>query len=122
MASWSSVVALSGFDYDGGRGALSIVPRVAHSNFRCFWSNGTGWGTFSYEPAGGGTRFVLEVMAGKLTCGSCEISGAGKTTTAEISGSWQEHTTEAAGGRTTFRFGQPVSLSAGQSLRLEVRA
>jgi len=122
MASWSSVVALSGFDYDGGRGALSVVPRVAHSNFRCFWSNGTGWGTFSYEPAGGGTRFVLEVMAGKLTCGSCAISGAGKTTTAEIGGSRQEHTTEAAGGRTTFRFGQPVTLSQGQTLRLTVRA
>ncbi len=122
MASWSSVVAISGFDYDGRQAAVVAVPRIPHSTFQCFWSNGTGWGTFSYAAVGGGTRFTLRVMAGKLNCRSCEITGAGRTTSAQINGGRQEHTIEAASGRTIFRFSEPVTVTQGQSLQLEVRA
>lgn len=122
MASWSSVVAISGFDYDGRQASVVAVPGIPHSTFQCFWSNGTGWGTFAYEQARGGTRFVLQVMMGKLACRSCEITGAGKTTLAQINGTDQRHTMKTSGARTIFRFDEPVSLTEGQSLQLEVRA
>ena len=48
MASWSGVLALSGFRYHGGERHVEALPRLPLANFRCFWSTGTGWGTFSY--------------------------------------------------------------------------
>ncbi|HET6217163.1 MAG TPA: GH116 family glycosyl-hydrolase, partial [Acidobacteriaceae bacterium] len=82
MASWTSVVALSGFQYDGPQQAVVAVPGVGHKVFDCFWSTGTGWGTFSYRPLAQGTQITIRVLAGRLSCRSCEVSGTGKTTLA----------------------------------------
>ena len=60
MASWSSVVAISGFRFDGSQSSITAVPRIPHDKFDCFWSTGTGWGTFSYQPIAGGKRFTLQ--------------------------------------------------------------
>jgi len=37
MASWTSVVALSGFSYHGEEGSVVAVPRLPHRTFDCFW-------------------------------------------------------------------------------------
>jgi non-lysosomal glucosylceramidase len=121
MASWSSFVAASGFDYDGPRQAVTAAPRFPHPNFRCFWSSGTGWGTFRYSQPGGGTRFELEVLAGSLPCRSCTIAGSGRGTAVESNAAQQPHTVQAAKGRTTFRFEHPLTLAKDSTLRLEVR-
>jgi non-lysosomal glucosylceramidase len=122
MASWSSVVAISGFDFDGRRSAVVAVPRIPHETFRCFWSTGTGWGVFCYDQAPRGSKFRLQVLAGKLACRSCEISGTGASASAQNNGATQPHTLESALGRTIFRFDQPVTLAAGSTLQLEVHA
>lgn len=122
MASWSSVVASSGWDYDGKLQSFSAVPRVPHKTFSCFWSNGTGWGVFSYQPVDQGTRFDLKVISGKLNFRACEISAAGKTTNASVDGRHLDHKTAGTGGKLNFRFAAPLSLNETQSLRLEVRA
>ncbi len=122
MASWSSVVAISGFDYDGRNAAVTAIPRIPHATFKCFWSNGTGWGVFSYAPASSGRQFELEVTGGNLTCSSCRISGSGKVTFAHAGTRQLAHTVEAAADGTVFRFSEPLVLSAGASLRLELRA
>jgi non-lysosomal glucosylceramidase len=38
MASWTSVVALSGFYYDGATAHVTAVPRIPHRTFQCFWA------------------------------------------------------------------------------------
>ncbi len=121
MASWSSVVILSGFDYDGQRGAIRVLPPVYNSSFRSFWSNGTGWGVFSYSQAGGTTRFELEVMTGTLSCRSCEIRGSGRVTNAGRGGSRLPHSVQSSPRTTAFRFDEPVVLNEGDVLQLEVR-
>jgi non-lysosomal glucosylceramidase len=122
MASWSSFVAVSGFAYDAPRAVVVAVPRIPHESFHCFWSTGTGWGSFSYSPIGGGTRFSIEVIAGTLGCRSCEITGWGKASSAETNGVAQPHTVKPANGRTVFQFNDPVTIKEGQSLTLEVRS
>jgi uncharacterized protein (DUF608 family) len=121
MASWSGVVGISGFDFDGSRAAVVAVPRIPHETFRCFWSTGTGWGTFSYARAGRGTKFVLQVLAGRLTYRSCEISGRGRSSSVKIDGAAQAHTLEAAGGRIIVRFRKPLTLTASSIFELEVQ-
>jgi non-lysosomal glucosylceramidase len=41
MSSWSTIVALSGFLYDGAEAAVVAVPKIPRDNFRCFWATGT---------------------------------------------------------------------------------
>ena len=105
------------------RASVVAVPRVPHKVFDCFWSTGTGWGTFSYRPAGtGGTQLTLRVLAGKLACRSCEISGTGAKTTVRSDGRVYSHTVKQSGGRTSFQMEQAMMLNEGSDLNLEIRA
>jgi hypothetical protein len=114
-------VILSGFDYDGQHGAIKVLPPSYNGSFRSFWSNGTGWGVFSYRQAAGATHFQLEVITGTLSCRSCQIHGSGRTTNASRGGSRLPHSIQSSARTTAFRFDQPVVLKEGDVLQLEVR-
>ena len=121
MASWSSVVALSGFQYDGTRASIVAAPRVPHREFNCFWSTGTAWGTFSYKPvAFNGTRLTIQVLAGRLPCRSCEIVGTGSSSSVRSNGRSYPHTVKQRDGRTVFEMGDPLVLLEGSDLNLEI--
>jgi uncharacterized protein (DUF608 family) len=123
MASWTSFVALSGFQFDGAKASVVAIPRMSHATFNSFWSTATGWGTFAYRPmAGGGTRFTLEVLAGALPCRSCEISGSGSSASVKNNGRLIAHSMKTDNGRSVFHFESPVSLSQGQTLGIEMKA
>ena len=65
MSSWSSVVALSGFQYEGDRGHVIALPRVPSEDFRCFWATGTGWGSYSLKRTQTGkVTFTMQTLAG----------------------------------------------------------
>lgn len=58
MASWSALLALSGFHYSGVDKSFAITSAPG----RWFWSNGSAWGVVCNE----GTRTTLELMEGSL--------------------------------------------------------
>jgi len=123
MASWSGVVALSGFEYDGPRQAIVAVPRVPHTKFQCFWSTGTGWGTFSYGAGGANSRrLTIKVLAGKLPCQSIEISDSGSTSSAANGKEDLAHTLRQNNGRTILQLAKPTVLVEGSELVLEIHA
>jgi hypothetical protein len=72
MASWSAILALSGFRYEGIKRRVVAQPRVNVVDFRSFWSAGTGWGTFSISDR----RFSIEVAEGSLPLREIETSPA----------------------------------------------
>lgn len=110
MSAWSGILALSGFHYDGVAKTVAALPRYRAENFRCFWSTGTGWGSFSL--AGG--RFSLRVLAGSLPCRSCQIPAAGPKTSATLNGKPVRHTVS----RTTYQFAEELALKEGDELVL----
>ncbi|MGC9198222.1 MAG: GH116 family glycosyl-hydrolase [Acidobacteriaceae bacterium] len=123
MASWTSFVALSGFQYDGAHGSVAAVPRVTHKNFSCFWSTANGWGRFAYRAmGGGGTRFSLQVLEGTLSCSSCEISGSGSSASVQKNGETASHSVERQKNTTVFHFQSPIQLAEGHRLEIEVKA
>ena len=123
MSSWSSVVALSGFQYQGDRGHVIALPRVPSEDFRCFWATGTGWGTFGYAPSSsGGTRFTLEVLAGRLPHRSCEIAAEGTASSVRLRRQPVAHARERQNGRTVVRFAAAITLEEGDVLEIEVGA
>ncbi len=123
MASWTSFVALSGFQYDGAEASFVAVPRIPHRKFNCFWATATGWGTFVYRPvAGNGTGFTIRVLAGTLSCRSCEISGSGSSAIVRSNGDTHSHSMERHDGSTVFRMDQPIRLLEGHELQIALKA
>jgi non-lysosomal glucosylceramidase len=120
MASWSSVVALSGFEYDGAQHAVIAVPRLPHRAFRSFWASGTGWGEFSYKPGSrGGTFFTLRVLAGNLRCRSIEITAVGHKTRLRVGEKEYAHSATRNVTSTRFTADETFLIAEGQELTVE---
>ena len=120
MSSWSSVVALSGFEYDGGQEAIRAVPRLPHRNFRSLWTSGTGWGEFSYAPRNsGGTFFTLRVHTGNLRCRSLTISGLGSGARMRVADREYPNSAKTIGGVTLFTAEHTMVIAEGEELRIE---
>ena len=123
MASWSSLVALSGFSYDGLRAAVVAAPRLPHREFRCFWATGTGWGTFSYtQSTANGTQFVLSVLSGELRCQSCEIKATGTASSVKLDGKSLNHAMDQKADRLVLSLALPVTIRANEALKIEVHS
>lgn len=63
MASYSLLLAFSGFEYDLTRGVLGFHPVKLSDSYRTFWSVDSGWGTFLVEQ----DEVKLLVEYGELT-------------------------------------------------------
>jgi uncharacterized protein (DUF608 family) len=63
MASYALLLALSGFEFDLVKRHIGFnPPRLEDGKFRCFWSVGTGWGTFEVKL----NSVMIRVQYGKL--------------------------------------------------------
>jgi uncharacterized protein (DUF608 family) len=76
MASWSAIIALSGFNYSAVNKSISFTSNPG----KYFWSNGYSWGTCLIEE----NRAELEIISGSLQINKFNIKGVG---TIDISGS-----------------------------------
>jgi non-lysosomal glucosylceramidase len=122
MSSWTGVVALSGFEYDATRFEVTVIPRLPHRLFKCFWATGTGWGTFSYSPlARKVSQLKIQLLAGSLPCRSIRMSGLGISTSVVHQGKACAHTTTEGEGQTLIRLDQPVSLVSADVLQVDLQ-
>jgi uncharacterized protein (DUF608 family) len=122
MSSWSTLVALSGFGYDGVKFAVVAVPRIPHDHFDCFWASATGWGIFSYRSSNAGAHFTLSVITGTLQCRSCEITAAGGSATVRRGETILSNSVERQSATVIVNLHQPIQLTAGDKLEIEVHA
>jgi non-lysosomal glucosylceramidase len=122
MSSWSSVVALSGFHYEGDRGHVMALPQLAQANFQCFWATGTGWGTYSLKRTPAGVRFSLKVLAGSLPCQSCTLAAPGSRATARVGAKRITARLEKGNAQATVYLAEPLQLREGEPLEIEIVA
>ena len=66
MASYSVLLALSGFRYSAVERSVTFQPRLSSGDFRCFFAAGSGWGLYSQNQKGGRLTSKLECRHGKL--------------------------------------------------------
>ncbi len=67
MSSWGLILALSGYQCDMAEKRISFTPRINGDDFRCFWSTGTAWGTYTQKrDANGNLTHSVEVIHGNL--------------------------------------------------------
>jgi hypothetical protein len=110
---------LSGFRYHGGERHVEALPRLPAANFRCFWSTGTGWGTFSYGAAG--SPLTIRVLHGTLACRS--VSAASRRTAAaavRVNGQNAQIERAARGPATRVTLNQEIVLKPGLDLVIEL--
>jgi len=71
MASYSLLLALSGFEYDMTKGHIGFSPKINRENFYCFWSLNTGWGSFEIQE----NRVQFTVKSGYIFLNSfmCDV-------------------------------------------------
>jgi uncharacterized protein (DUF608 family) len=69
MASWSILLALSGFEYDGIQHMIRFDPKINEDNFSTFWSCGTAWGNYEQSR----TSASVEVEYGSLKLNSMQL-------------------------------------------------
>jgi uncharacterized protein (DUF608 family) len=121
MSSWSSVVALSGFHYEGDRAHVMALPRLPHENFHCFWATGTGWGTFTLKRAqSGGVGFTIQTLAGTLPCQSCTLAAAGSRANASMGGKKITTRMEKNKEQSRVYLADPVEIHEGDQLEIEI--
>jgi hypothetical protein len=71
MASWSILMALSGFEYDGVQKHIQFDPKVNQENFSTFWLCGKAWGNYSQNMK----EASMEVIFGNLTVNTVKLKG-----------------------------------------------
>jgi uncharacterized protein (DUF608 family) len=123
MASWTAVLALSGFRYQGAERSVSIQPRINPEKFFSFWSVGKGWGTFSQTIQPGETRISLAVAHGELACRSMTLTGkagANVTSSATLGTTSLPHELRRSGTEVSFVFAKEFVLKEAEQLTLAV--
>lgn len=73
MASWASIIAITGFHYSAIDSRMQMAPRVG----KWFWSNGYAWGTVKIEKNMKKYNVTLQVLQGHVNIKSFELAGVG---------------------------------------------
>ena len=123
MASWSSILALSGFLYHGAEGSVVVQPRISPEKFASFWSTAAAWGTFSSAMQQESTGLTISVVHGELACRSVIVT-AGKTevkkSSVRIGDSSLDHSVRREGRNVALTLTRQVVLKEGDQLSVEV--
>jgi len=123
MASYSLLLALSGFSYSASEKRLGFSPRIYREDFTTFFSTATGWGLYSQKTSKGKAEFALESRYGsqglrRLDLPRVEIEKP--TMKVTLDGKRIKAKTEASEQGLTVLL-DPVLSKRGQTLRISVR-
>lgn len=130
MASWSLVLALSGCRYNAEDKRIAFAPKVNASNFNCFYSTGSGWGTYlqklvlsKVEGRSGLTfKAEVEVAWGKLELSEVVVEVPSDLAVGKVKASLAGDAVNASftkdGDKVTVTLAKPAKIKAGQSLAI----
>ena len=118
MSSWSLLLALSGWEYDGPRQALRFTPRHTPESFKGFFAGPDGWGSLRQTREGAGQRNELSVREGRLAV--AEITLAANTAPRRVKVECGSKTVPSAfsfnAGPVVIALQRPAMILAGQTL------
>jgi hypothetical protein len=119
MSAWSSVVVLTGFEYQGADKSIRLIPRMPSKRLTSFWSSGTGWGMFSIAEEGTRSRTEISVTEGSLPLQSIRLkqSSAGSASVT-LNKRTQAHQIKKQTNETIVVLNEAAVLSAGDHLSI----
>jgi len=118
MSSWSLLLALSGWDYDGPRQALRFTPRHTPENFKGFFAGPDGWGSVCQAREGAAQRNELSVREGRLAVAEITLAttAAPRRVKVECGGKTISSTFNFDSGTVVVALQRPAVVLAGQTL------
>jgi hypothetical protein len=122
MSSWSLLLAISGWNYDGPRRALSVGPRHTPANFKCPFTGPEGWGSLAQTRDAQGQHNQVIVREGRFTETQITLAAvaAPKTADMQIDSRPLESDFAFTAGAAVVSLKQPVTLAAGQTLSIRL--
>jgi hypothetical protein len=127
MASWSLLLALSGFHLDGPRGALRFAPYYNESEFKSFFSGPQGWGSLAQKSETGEQNVRVEVKSGTLALTSIKLralrNSTPKSATVRLGGKLMPAVFRSSGSEVEVQLGpERMVLQPGKDLEVRLRS
>lgn len=133
LASYGVLIGLAGLAYDGPNQTLGFAPRITPEKFRCAFTGAEGWGTLEQTRTGGKQTNTIGVKWGKLTLRSLvfevpsdtaptqvQVTVANRHVEALVSSFEGIPETPSGKARVVLLLGEPVTISEGQTLTIEM--
>jgi uncharacterized protein (DUF608 family) len=124
MASWATLLALSGFNYSAVERRLTLTPRVRPTNFRSFWSAPSGWGNFAQTVSPPQQKVSVETVEGTLAVARLVVEAVGKevakNASARLGSEALPATLRNEAGRRIIDLGREIKIAPGQALQVVV--
>lgn len=128
MASWSVLLAYSGFHYSAPKKRIGFRPATGDGHFASFWSAGPGWGTYEQDRNGGRTLATIRLLYGeRLELSTLAVPTAGPAdadTELDLRVSVGDRAVMASGrvegGQAVVDVAEPVVLTAGDAVTVNV--
>jgi uncharacterized protein (DUF608 family) len=122
MSSWSLLLALSGWEYDGPLRAVRFTPRHTPERFQSFFAGPEGWGSLRQSRQGQTQQNELSVREGMLAVAEVTLapSAAPAKVTVDCAGQTIASKFQYTSGLLRVSLAQPVTIRSGQSLRLRL--
>ena len=123
MASWSLILALSGYRYSAPEKSISFAPKVNAADFRCFYSTGSGWGVFSQKIAGAKLTASIGVAWGELELAESHAGGArlaARRSLRRWRARWWRRRYRRLKVRPAVTLSEPVKIGAGEALEVGI--
>ena len=123
MASWAVLLSLSGYYYDGIDQEMTFVPRISKSDFRTYWSCGSGWGTFSQQKGERKSLSRLDLTYGSLQLKTLKLDSAvrsGRKVEARLNGKPVDISISENRDGVKINFGRGLKLRKNDILEIEL--
>jgi uncharacterized protein (DUF608 family) len=122
MSSWSLLLALSGWEYDGLRQTLRCAPRHTPDQFRAFFCGPEGWGRLRQTRTDARQRNEFILAAGRLSVSELRLSSpaAPQRVSASVNGEPCRVSFTANGSEVRINLAEPLVLREGQTLAIEL--
>lgn len=122
MSSWSLLLALSGWKYDGPRAELHFIPSYEPENFKSFFTAPTAWGSVAQKCDDSEQRIEIAVQSGVLPLETFEfatVKSGNYSPRASLAGKRVPITTMVSDGHYRLNFGRKkIVIKADQTLEI----
>jgi uncharacterized protein (DUF608 family) len=120
LASWSVLLAASGFLHDGPAARIGFLPNITPDAFRAFFCASEGWGAFEQKRANGTQHNVIALKWGRLRARELVFAAEhGATVAVTLDGKPVAiEAVQRTGTRTTTRLAHETIVEAGQGLHI----
>lgn len=117
MASYSVLLALSGFHYSAPEKRISFAPCIHEEDFACFFSVDSGWGMYRQQIAED-AKVMIEVRSGILSLQEVGLPFSAEKVDAQLAGRSVPASVEKVEAGAVVSFAEPVQINAEETLTI----